>query len=52
MASKEYLITHTPTTVTCREIIIIIRERQRQTVMKKRERERESGACNTHDPKM
>jgi hypothetical protein len=52
MASKEYLITHTPTTVTCREIIIIIRERQRQTVMKKRERERECGACNTHDLKM
>jgi hypothetical protein len=44
MARKEYLITHTPTTVTCREIIIIIRERQRQrqTEMKKRERERES----------
>jgi hypothetical protein len=50
MASKEYLITHTPTTVTCREIIIIIRERQ--TEMKKRERERERGACNTHDLKM
>lgn len=41
---------HTPTTVTCREIIIIIRERQRQREMK--ERERESGTCNTHDLKM